>query len=340
MMTWVSNLTVLVAVLGGFWLGVSIRRNRLWREACGALWLRRPFAICIVAIYILIGMVDGVLWISGARLETDDMVAAQKPRSAIDRLFEGMKEETYSAPLAKTEFTSGRPLKRPGRHLLGTDKLGRDVLYMTLKGVRRALLLGGISTLLVIPIALLLGVSAGFWGGWLDDVIIFVMQVLASIPGLLLLAAIIMALGRGTWQVCVALAITSWVGFCRMSRAETLKLREMDYVEAARALGVSDMKIVWRHIVPNLGHLIVITFTLFFCTRILSETVLAYLGIGIEGSWGQMIDQARAELARDPIIWWNLTSAAAALFTLILAVNLIGDAARDVFDPRTLKERE
>jgi len=194
--------------------------------------------------------------------------------------------------------------------------------------------------LLVIPIALLLGVSAGFWGGWLDDVIIFVMQVLASIPGLLLLAAIIMALGRGTWQVCVALAITSWVGFCRMSRAETLKLREMDYVEAARALGVSDMKIVWRHIVPNLGHLIVITFTLFFCTRILSETVLAYLGIGIEGSWGQMIDQARAELARDPIIWWNLTSAAAALFTLILAVNLIGDAARDVFDPRTLKERE
>jgi peptide/nickel transport system permease protein len=114
----------------------------------------------------------------------------------------------------------------------------------------------------------------------------------------------------------------------------------MDYVEAARALGVSNIRIVWRHIIPNLGHLIVISFTLFFCTRILSETALAYLGIGIDGSWGQMIDQARTELSRDPIIWWNLTGAAGALLILILAVNLIGDAARDVMDPRTLKEKE
>jgi peptide/nickel transport system permease protein len=114
----------------------------------------------------------------------------------------------------------------------------------------------------------------------------------------------------------------------------------MDYVEAARALGVSNIKIVWRHIVPNLSHLIVITFTLFFCSRILSETALAYLGIGIDGSWGQMIDQARNELSRDPIIWWNLAAAATALLTLILAVNLIGDAARDVLDPRTMREKE
>lgn len=338
---WLSNGTLAILVLGALLIAHSISRNRLWREACISLWHRRPIAICIVAVYLLIGITDAVVWISGSSDKNhEDAVAAYEPKSLIDVLFEDMKEKTYSAPLASTEFLSDAPLKHPRRHLLGTDLLGRDVLYVTLKGVRKALLLGGITTLLVIPIALLFGVSAGFWGGRIDDIVLFIMQTLATIPGLLLLIAIIMALGRGTLQVCLALAVTSWVGFCRLSRAETLKLREMDYVEAARALGVSNMKIVWRHIIPNLSHLIIITFTLFFCTRILSETALSYLGIGIDGSWGQMIDQARNELSRTPIIWWNLTAAAVTLLTLILAVNLIGDAARDVMDPRTRREKE
>ncbi len=338
---WISNGTLAAIVLGTIFLALHIRRNRIWREAFAALWQRRPIAICIVGVYVLIGSIDAIVWMGGNSSSSDgDAVAAFEPRSAIDVLFAGMKETTYSAPFATTEFGADTPLKHPRRHLLGTDLLGRDVFYVTLKGVRKALLLGGITTLLVIPIALLFGVSAGFWGGRIDDIVLFIMQTLATIPGLLLLIAIIMALGRGTLQVCLALAVTSWVGFCRLSRAETLKLREMDYVEAARALGVSNMKIVWRHIIPNLGHIIIISFTLFFCTRILSETALAYLGIGIDGSWGQMIDQARNELSRDPIIWWNLAGAASALLILILAVNLIGDAARDVMDPRTLKEKE
>ena len=338
---WISNGTLAAFVIGGIFLGLGIRRNRIWRESCAALWRRRPIAISIVAVYVLIGSIDAIVWMGGSSSTADgDNVAAFEPKSLIDKIFSGMKESTYSSPLATTEFGTDTPLKNPRRHLLGTDLLGRDVLYVTLKGIRKALLLGGITTLLVIPIALLFGVSAGYWGGRIDDVVLFIMQTLATIPGLLLLIAIIMALGRGTLQVCLALAVTSWVGFCRLSRAETLKLREMDYVEAARALGVSNIRIVWRHIIPNLGHLIVISFTLFFCTRILSETALAYLGIGIDGSWGQMIDQARTELSRDPIIWWNLTGAASALLILILAVNLIGDAARDVMDPRTLKEKE
>jgi len=338
---WISNGTLAAIVIGGIFLGLGIRRNRIWRESCAALWRRRPIAISIVAVHVLIGPIDAIVWMGGSSSTADgDSVAAFEPKSLIDKIFSGMKESTYSAPFATTEFYTDTPLKNPRRHILGTDLLGRDVLYVTLKGIRKALLLGGITTLLVIPIALLFGVSAGYWGGRIDDVVLFVMQTLATIPGLLLLIAIIMALGRGTLQVCLALAVTSWVGFCRLSRAETLKLREMDYVEAARALGVSNVRIVWRHIIPNLGHLIVISFTLFFCTRILSETALAYLGIGIDGSWGQMIDQARTELSRDPIIWWNLTGAASALLILILAVNLIGDAARDVMDPRTLKEKE
>jgi len=140
--------------------------------------------------------------------------------------------------------------------------------------------------------------------------------------------------------VCVALGITSWVGLCRVSRGETLKLRELDYVQAARALGVSEWRILTRHILPNLFHLVIITFVLLFSGLVISETILSYLGIGVDGSWGQMIDQARNELAREPVIWWNITAAGAALFSLLLGVNLLGDALRDVLDPRTARERE
>ena len=107
-------------------------------------------------------------------------------------------------------------------------------------------------------------------------------------------------------QVCVALGVTGWVHFCRIARGETLKLRELDYVPAARALGVSDMRIIMRHILPNIAHLIIITFVLMFSALVLSEAILSWLGIGLDGSWGQMIDQARNELSRTPIIWWNL----------------------------------
>jgi peptide/nickel transport system permease protein len=209
-----------------------------------------------------------------------------------------------------------------------------------LDGTRIALLVGGFTSLIVIPLALLVGVSAGYFGKRIDDVAFFVMSTLSSIPSILLLITLIMAMGRGPVQVCIAMGVTSWVGFCRIVRGETFKLRELDYVQAARALGVSDLKLIWRHILPNLMHLVVITFVLTFSGLVLSEAILSYLGIGIDGSWGQMIDQARDELARDPIIWWNLAAASAALFALILAVNFVGDAVRDVLDPRTLRERE
>jgi len=193
-------------------------------------------------------------------------------------------------------------------------------------------------TSIAIPLALFLGVAAGYRGGKVDDAVTFAISTLASIPPLLLLIVLIMVIGRGPLQVCVALGVTSWVGLCRVVRGEALKLRELDYVQAARALGASEGSIVRRHVVPNLMHLVVITFVLLFSSMVLSEAVLAWLGLGLDGSWGQMIDQARDELARDPILWWNLAAASSFLFALILAVNLIGDAVRDVLDPRTLRE--
>jgi peptide/nickel transport system permease protein len=336
----VSNVVVLLLLLGGAAAFLAARRSRLWREAGDEIRRRRPIALAVFGLYVVVAMLDAVSWVGGGEITAEGNTLAQhRPRSVLDRLFRAdFKERSYSAPLADVEFYGGAPLEHPGAHLLGTDILGRDVLHLTLKGARVALLIGGLTSLIVIPIALLMGVSAGYFGGRIDDAVFFVVSTLASIPSLLLLIALIMALGRGPVQVCVAMGVTSWVGFCRIVRGETFKLRELDYVQAARALGVSEVRIIFRHILPNLMHLVVITFVLLFSGLVLSEAILSYLGIGIDGSWGQMIDQARDELARDPIVWWNLAAASTALFALILAVNFIGDAVRDILDPRTLKE--
>ena len=341
-MHWVSNIVVIVLLAGGFAVFRSASANRLWREAAVELWSRRRISIIVLALFVAVALFDSVTWISTGGAGTGDKVAASKPRSLLDRVFapETFREASYSAPFAETGFYDDAALEHPGRHVLGTDILGNDVLYRTLKGVRVALLIGGLTSLIVIPIALFFGVSAGYFGGRIDDVVFFVMTVLASIPSLLLLIALIIVLGTGTIQVCVALGVTGWVSFCRISRGETLKLREADYVQSARALGVSEPRIIATHILPNLTHLVVITFALLFTGLVLSETILSYLGVGLENSWGQMIDQARNELSRTPIIWWNIAGASVALFTLVLAVNLIADAVRDILDPRTLRERQ
>lgn len=309
-----------------------LRASPFWRERLRDVARRRPIATLVVALYLGIALLDSVAW--------RDEPGAVEAHSLLDRLFPAdFREKSYSAPLADVEFYGGAPLAHPGRHLLGTDILGRDVLHLALGGARVALLIGGLTSLIAIPLAILFGLAAGYFGGRVDDAVFFLLSTLASMPSILLLVALIMALGRGPMQVCVALAVTSWVNFCRVVRGETLKLRELDYVQAARALGVSELRIVWRHVLPNLSHLVVITFVLTFSQLVLSEAILSWLGVGIDGSWGQMIDQARDELARDPIIGWNLAAASVALFTLILAVNRVGDAVRDVLDPRTLRER-
>ncbi len=332
-----SNITTLLLLCGLWWVTRIVRRNRLWREAIAELWQRRRLAIAFVGLYLLVGLFDSVAW-KGGIPEDAVGVLPNAPLSMLDRAFLDTQEASYSAPFADAEFYGGKSLRRPGSHPLGTDILGRDVLYLSLKGARVALLIGGLTSLIAIPLALIFGVGAGYFGGRFDDFVFFLISTLASMPNLLLLIALIMVMGRGTFSVCVALAVTGWVGFCRLARAETLKLRELDYVQAARALGVSEWNIVFRHILPNLAHLIVITFVLMFSGLVLSEAVLSWLGIGVDGSWGQMIDGARNELSRDPIIWWNIGAAGGALFGLILAVNTVGDAIRDVLDPRTLRD--
>lgn len=312
-------------------------QNKIWRQALFEVFQRRRLSVLVLGIYVALALADSVSWVGG-QADAADGVLAHEAQSLVDRWFSGTSEKSYSAPLAEVEFYDKTALTRPHAHILGTNILGQDVLYMTVKGARVALLIGGLTSLIAIPLALLFGMLAGYFGGFIDDLVFFVMSVLASMPGILLLIALIMALGQSTFSVCVALGVTSWVSFCRLARGETMKLRELDYVTAARALGASHAAILWRHILPNLLHLVIISFVLLFSSLVLAEATLAWLGIGVNGSWGQMIAQAKDELSRDPIVWWNVTAAGGAVFFLLLAVNRIGDALRDVLDPRTLGE--
>ena len=226
--------------------------------------------------------------------------------------------------------------------VLGTDKVGQDVFLKTLKSVRTGLIIGGLTTLIAVPFALLFGVLAGFFGGWIDDAVQYLYSTLASIPWVLLVVAFMLVFGRGLPQLCIVMGLTGWVALCRVLRGEAMKLREKEYVQAALALGVSRFRIIRQHVVPNLMHLVLISVVLRFSGLVLAEAVLSYIGVGVgpdTSSWGSMIDQARTELGRDPVVWWSLAGAFVAMFILVLAANLFGDALRDALDPR-LRVRE
>jgi peptide/nickel transport system permease protein len=306
------------------------RQTPLWGEAFRRL-ARNPSAraaMAVIALYATIGIADSIGWYDSA---------TQERRTVIDAIFERKPERTYSAPLAEMTTGEAKPQKIREKHILGTDSIGADVFYRTLKGVRTAFQIGGMTVLIVTPLALLLGLTAGYYGKWRDDVITYIYTVLSSVPGILLQIAMVLVLGKGIIQICLALGITRWVGLCRMVRGETIKHREREYVRSAKALGVIDMVILVRHILPNLLPVVIISTTLGFSNLVLSEAILSYLGVGVPdnvGSWGNMIDAARDELARDPVIWWNLTAATAAITGLALSLNLFGDALRDAVDPR------
>ena len=243
-------------------------------------------------------------------------------------------------------------------HIFGTDQAGQDVFYKSLKSIRTGLVIGTLTTLVMLPFAALFGIMAGYFRGWVDDVIQYVYTTLSSIPGVLLIAAAILSLQlyietnpesfTSTTQradtrllfLCLILGVTSWTSLCRLLRGETLKLREVDFIQAARALGASHATVMARHILPNVMHIILITVVLDFSGLVLAEAVLAYVGVGVDptmNSWGNMIVSARLEMAREPIVWWSLTAAFVFMFALVLAANLFSDAVRDAFDPRLRK---
>jgi len=240
-------------------------------------------------------------------------------------------------------------------HVLGTDRTGNDVLWLSIKSVRTALVIGLLTVFAMLPPALLFGITAGYFKGKVDDVVQYVYTTLTSIPGVLLVAACVLMMqvyidnnpelfdtvaaraDLRLFLLCLILGLTGWAGLCRLLRAEVLKLRELEYVQAARAFGVSHWRIMRRHLLPNVMHIVLITMVLQFSGLVLYEAVLSYLGIGVDPStpsYGTMIDAARTEMSRDPMIWWNLLAAFVFLLTLVLSANIFADAVQDAFDPR------
>ncbi|MXS86286.1 ABC transporter permease [Nitrosomonas sp. HPC101] len=241
-------------------------------------------------------------------------------------------------------------------HVLGTDKVGQDVLYLSLKSIRTGLVIGTLTTLIMLPFALLLGIAAGYFRGWIDDVIQYVYTTLSSIPSVLLIAAAVLMLqvyiethadmldttaARADLRLlflCIILGITSWTGLCRLLRGETLKLREMEYIQAAHAFGVSHWRIISRHILPNVIHIVLITTVMDFSSLVLAEAVLSYVGVGVDPStisFGTMINASRLEMAREPMVWWILFAAFTFMLALVLSANLFSDAIQNAFNPHS-----
>jgi peptide/nickel transport system permease protein len=242
-----------------------------------------------------------------------------------------------------------------GYHVLGTNQVGVDVLYQALKSIRTSLVIGTLTTLVLLPLGIAAGIAAGYFKGWVDDAIQYIYTTLNSIPGVLLIAASVLmvqvyvdthpdlfptAAQRADFRLlslCVILGALGWTGLARLLRGEALKLAELEYIQAAHAFGVSHARILARHILPNVAHIVIISLVLDFSGLVLAEAVLSYVGVGVDPStisFGTMINAARMEMAREPMVWWSLAAAFAFMFALVLAANLFADAVRDGFDPR------
>ncbi len=242
-----------------------------------------------------------------------------------------------------------------GYHVFGTDLTGNDVFYRVIKSIRTAIVMGALTTAATLPFALGLGIIGGYLRGWADDLIQYAYTVLSSIPPVLLIAACVLliqvfidkngalfetGIERSDLKLlflCLIIGITEFATMCRLVRGETLKLRELDYVQASQAFGAGAGKIMVRHIMPNVMHIVIITLVLEFSQIVLYEAVLSYVGVGVDpsmSSFGTMLNLARSEMAREPIVWWNLATAFVFMLGLVLSINLFADGVRDAFDPR------
>jgi len=238
---------------------------------------------------------------------------------------------------AATEFDLDNRYVAPfqsWQHIFGTDNFGRDVLARVIMGTRISLFLGAAAGLLMIPLAIIVGSLSGYYGGFVDDIAMYVMSVVVAIPGLLIIMSLVQILGRTFFIIALAFAITGWVGLARVIRGSFMQAREYEYVLAAKCLGAGDRRIIFKHIMPNLLHFVIVRFVLNYVGVIKAEVLLAFLGLSVLGvpSWGNMIDESKLELMANN--WQNMIAATIFMFVFLVALNLFGDSLRDALDPK------
>ena len=229
--------------------------------------------------------------------------------------------------------TSQRYLPPGAGHWLGTDNLGRSVALRLTQGARIAFIVGIMTSAIAIPLGVLLGLLGGYFGGKTDSLVLWLCATVASMPGLLFILAISLVFGQGILGIIMGVGLTTWVGVCRTIRAEVIKHRDRAYVQAAKVLGYSPVRIMFRHILPNVAHIILIQFSIRFPSAVSTEVFISFLGIGIQGepSWGVMINNARLRLWQG--IWWDMAFVTLAIFLLVLSFNHLADYLRDRLDP-------
>ena len=297
--------------------------HRLWRSTGTRLCL------VAVALYTL-----AAVWGEGARFyaRTRDCVASY---NAVH------ENQRYLPPAPVRWFTGeGRDTQvSPWAYLLGSDNLGRDVLERLMQGARIAFHVGIMTTLIALPLGVLLGCLGGYFGGRTDSFVVWLCATVSSMPGLLFILAVAMVVGQGLAGVYLGIGLTTWVGVCRNVRAEVMRHRERAYVQAARVLGYSHARVLFRHILPNVMHIVLIAFSIRFPAAVATEVFVSFLGIGVQGepSWGVMINDARVRLWQG--VWWEMTFVTAAIFVLVLSFNHLTDALRDLLDPALRTEK-
>ena len=225
------------------------------------------------------------------------------------------------------------------RYVLGTDNLGRSVALRLVQGARIAFHVGIVTSLIAIPLGVVLGLLGGYFGGKVDSLVVWLCATVASMPGLLFILAISLVVGQGLLGIYLGIGFTTWVGVCRTIRAEVMKHANRAYVQAAKTLGYSHLRIMFRHILPNVAHIVLIQFSIRFPSAVATEVFISFLGIGVQGepSWGVMINNARARLWQG--VWWEMTFTTLAIFALVLVFNHLADYLRDRLDPALRSER-
>lgn len=225
------------------------------------------------------------------------------------------------------------------RYILGTDNLGRSVALRLVQGARIAFHVGIVTSLIAIPLGVVLGLLGGYFGGKVDSLVVWLCATVASMPGLLFILAISLVVGQGLLGIYLGIGFTTWVGVCRTIRAEVMKHANRAYVQAAKTLGYSHLRIMFRHILPNVAHVILIQFSIRFPSAVSTEVFISFLGIGVQGepSWGVMINNARMRLWQG--VWWEMTFTTIAIFVLVLVFNHLADYLRDRLDPALRCER-